>query len=261
MLISPLFKMKLLKQIEETLWSIASDSKYKWVESYMYQWNPCDYDWNGNCINDGKFEIYKQEGKDTIDLNKTLFRIKDIDLVIQIALDLNIPIPHFIPAVQMIEVRLDDFNYSKVRTQFQNTCKDVFDNPSNSVTLAYTTLESLIEHIAEGKNISLTGTLPKKVGIVLNSMSEEVEQELIPFVRTLTNLTTQLEDLRSNKATGHGTKSTIKLIDNIEVATFIVNATASIGLLLIDIVSKQDSSKQDILISDESEIDFEEIPF
>jgi hypothetical protein len=256
MKLSPLFKMNLIQQIEDTLWNMPGTSKYKWVENYLYKWKPYQYDENDNIIKEGMFDIYKQDGQNTIDLNKTLHRIDDDNLIIQIALDLNIQIPQFIPAVKEFEVKLGEFTYVKVRTQFQKTCEDVFDNPSNSVTLAYTTLESLIEHIAEGENISLTGTLPKKVGTVLNTMSEEVEQELISFVKTLTNLTTQLEDLRSNKATGHGTKSTIKLIDNIELATFIVNATASIGLLLIDIVSKQD-----ILISDEREIDFEEIPF
>jgi hypothetical protein len=253
--------MNLLKQIEETIWIMTGSSKYKWVENYMHKWDPYEYDWNGNLMG-GKFEIYyKQEGQDVIDLNKTLHRIKDDDLIIKIALDLNITIPQFIPAVKEFEVKLEEFTYTKVRTQFQKACKDVFDNPSNSVTLAYTTLESLIEHIAEGKDISLIGTLPKKVGIVLNSMNEEVEQELIPFVKTLTNLTTQLEDLRSKKATGHGTNSTIKLIDNIESATFIVNASASIGLLLIDLLLKLESQIQGNLIINSEIMELEEIPF
>lgn len=258
MKISPLFKMNLLKQIEETIWIMTGTSKYKWVENYMHKWDPYEYDRNGNPMM-GKFEIYKQEKQDVIDLNKTLHRIKDDDLIIQIALDLNITIPQFIPAVKEFEVKLEEFTYIKVRTQFHKACKDVFDHPANSVSLVYTTLESLIEHIAESMDINLEGTLPKKVGTVLSSMSEEVEKELIPFAKTLTNLTTQLEDLRSSKATGHGTKSTIKLIDSIELATFIVNAVASIGLLLIDIVSKINRKKENILIEEQINTIFKDI--
>jgi len=91
--ISPKFKMQLLLEIENAIWN--EYKTYKRVRQYMEQWIE-EYDWNNQ-----NFVIITKGDTNEIDLTQTLTHIDD-ETVLQIAADIGVNTPDFIPAVAEI---------------------------------------------------------------------------------------------------------------------------------------------------------------
>ena len=93
--ISPSYKMDLIERLNETLYE--KYNSYRNVELYIRQWQT-EY----NNFGELNFEI-KYRGDGYIDLRRTLHEIFSDELLLKIAVDLDVDTPNFIPAVPLIK--------------------------------------------------------------------------------------------------------------------------------------------------------------
>lgn len=237
--ISPKYLMELIEKIEANIWK--EFSSYKKVENYILKWAKPEHDWNGYLIS-GNFEIYYQAHNDErkIDLNKTLHNIKDSEFLLKIAADLGLDIPGFIATIPIIKARLYELNFPRVKEQFEKAIKDVYEKPSNAVSMANTALESLVKHILEDGDFKIENekdTLKKLVGNIIREFKfrdKNLPDQMKGICSALVSLSQQVESLRSDKADGHGSFKTEYRIDDPIYAMLIVNSTVTVGLFLLD---------------------------
>ncbi len=81
-------------------------------------------------------------------MNRTLHQIKDGEIILKIAIDLGIDTPDFIPSIPVFKNKLK-ISYEIALHSFENSIKQVDVDPSTSIGLANTTLESILKHILE----------------------------------------------------------------------------------------------------------------
>lgn len=150
--ISPLFTMNLINKIDKALWSKFDEKKYVNVELYIKRWHTGpDIDYYGNVIEDENFTILYQGDSGNIDLMGTLGGL-DEEILLQMAIDLEIEVPDMIPAiVQIKEILAND--YKDAATIFKKAFSKVYEEPSISIMLANSALEAIIKKICHDEKI------------------------------------------------------------------------------------------------------------
>ena len=226
--------MDLIERLNETLYE--KYNSYRNVELYIRQWQT-EY----NNFGELNFEI-KYRGDGYIDLRRTLHEIFSDELLLKIAVDLDVDTPNFIPAVPLIKNVLKD-GYENALAAFEKSLSEVPENPNMAVGLANTTLESIIKHLfvqlsLEKKDFErltlydLTQKLLKELDLY---PSADVPREIRDMGSSLLKLTKSIEGLRSTKTQFHGKNSDSYIIEDPLFAYFVVNSVTTIGLFLIDL--------------------------
>lgn len=228
--ISPKFKLNLLDKIEKKIWQ--EFQSYKKVRAYISQWQE-EYNWN-----DVNFPIISQADSDKIDLTETLSRIDDAT-VLQIAVDLGINTPDFIPSVAEIE-NIFKVNYHTAQQTFNKALSRAYENPDSAVALANSALESIIKHILiddQFKELDRTKTLYKLTVDILKEFQLFPPKELPTPIRnisqSLLTAVQNIEDIRSNNTDSHGKLADDYLINDPLYAFFVINTVSTIGLFFI----------------------------
>ncbi|MEI7668475.1 MAG: hypothetical protein WCJ33_00120, partial [Pseudomonadota bacterium] len=143
--VSPSYMMDLIDKVEKKIWSRHGGGKYKSVRQYINKWHEekyCGFNYNEYWEN---FKIHTLNNN--IDLSNTLHSMKN-ELLFQIAVDLGIEVPNLIYGVPVIRGILSK-DYKDANSIFEQAFKNVYNNPSNSVIMANSALESIIKAISK----------------------------------------------------------------------------------------------------------------
>ena len=254
--ISPKYKMILIDKIHDEMWNLFESSKK--VEFYIEEW--IEYNYNDFPF-DGKepnFKIQKNS-VDNIDLLGTLNKI-DNEILMKIAIDLEIETPDFIPAVPTFK-NIIKSDYVNANRAFQKAFKEIEKDPDMAIGLSNTTLESIIKEILKDDlfNKKLNDfnkkTLYKLSEQILKEFSlvsiENIPKEIRNIGSSMLKISQNIEELRSDKSNFHGKTKGDIIIDEPMYAYFIINSVTTIGLFLISFYNKLKSNYEKI----------EEIPF
>ena len=262
--ISPKYMMQLISEIETKLWSMFESSKYQNIRRYILKWHE-EWTWEEHFTNeDENFHIfYRDDAKSEMDLAETLHRM-DEDIVFRIATDLGIDVPTMLPAIAIIKNNVKEQN-PNVYENFTAATKKVYDEPDMAVVHASSALDDIIKAILDDPKIDSSkvlqnGSLSKQIKGLLDALGfkDDSESEEIKKVASqLRGIVSTIDKIRSSKTRVHGKAGDDYIIDNPLWSVFIVNACATVGLLLWSYYKEkypqletEDSSNQ------ESEIEF-----
>lgn len=251
--ISPKFKMQLLLEIENAIWN--EYKTYKRVRQYMEQWIE-EYDWNNQ-----NFVIITKGDTNEIDLTQTLTHIDD-ETVLQIAADIGVNTPDFIPAVSEI-YNIFKVNYQTAGETFKQALNQCYEHPDNAISLANSALESIVKHILKDsrfENFDKTKTLYDQAIDILKQFQLYPEKEMPTEVKTIGSsllaVSRAIEQLRSEKTSSHGKLIEDRIIDDPLYASFIINSVATVGIFLINYYNKKFNIEEPQSIASKNELPF-----
>ncbi|MDY4790670.1 MAG: abortive infection family protein [Bacteroidales bacterium] len=242
-LISPKYQMKLVQDVEGALWALFSSNKYKNVRFYIEKWHIYKEGYN-NFDYYENFTIYETNDKN-IDLQRTLHSM-DGEILLKIAIDLGIDTPDFIPSIPMFKNELKA-NYTTAYDTFIKSLKQIETDPSISIGLANSALESIIKEILKDErlNVELKGheTLYDLTNTILKAFAIYPELNMPKEIKTIGSsllaINKSIEELRSNKTHFHGKTNDDYIVNDSLYAYFIINNIASVGLFLNSIYKKK----------------------
>ncbi len=231
-LISPKYQMKLVKSVNDAIWT--EYKTYKDVSYYINKWHESDKDWNNHWEN---FSIIYGDNKE-IDLVRTLHNMQGSDLL-KIAIDLGVDTPDFIPSIPTFKNELKS-EYRTAYDTFTKAYKQIESDPGIAIGLANSALESIIKEISKDTRISvkLNGgeTLYKLTSAILkefNFTDDELPKEIKTIGNSLLSINQAVEKLRSEKTNFHGKTDGDYLINDGIYTYFIINTVTTVGLFLI----------------------------
>lgn len=266
--ISPKYIMELTERLEQALWNEFPTSKYKKVLFYIKKWHEKD-DSGFNNYWENFYIYYKDDNQKEIDLNRTLNEMPS-DLILKIAIDLWVETPDFIPCISVFKNDLKE-SYKTAFNSFEKALKQIEQNPDLAVSLANSTLESIIKHILQDENLStklnknnttydLTQDILKEFKIFPNKESQD---EIKVIWNWLLKACQSIEKLRSDKTLSHWKVKDDYIIEEPLYAYFIVNSVSTIWLFLMNFYKekykKEEKLEEKEIIIDEINID--DIPF
>lgn len=227
--ISPLYMQRLKGRVENALWNLFEESKYRQVEECVRRWREDDGSfWENFCV-------FEKDGH--IDLGRTLAGMPN-DILIKMAADIGVETPGMLPCIPIMKNILNQ-NNTNAYANFERAVKDVYDHPDQSVALAASTLEGLFKTILQNsdpsirvKNLSLSDLTGKVVKQLIGDCDTSAPQEIRTLASQLRGLGSTIDDLRSDKSTAHGKAAGDYVVDDSLWAETVVNATATLGLLL-----------------------------
>lgn len=227
--ISPLYMQRLKGRVENALWNLFEESKYRQVEEYVRRWREDDGSfWENFCV-------FEKDGH--IDLGRTLAGMPN-DILIKMVADIGVETPGMLPCIPIMKNILNQ-NNTNAYANFERAVKDVYDHPDQSVALAASTLEGLFKTILQNsdpsirvKNLSLSDLTGKVVKQLIGDCDASAPQEIRTLASQLRGLGSTIDDLRSDKSTAHGKAAGDYVVDDSLWAETVVNATATLGLLL-----------------------------
>lgn len=228
--ISPLYLINLQKSLKEALF--LEFKSYKEVERYLRKWHESD---DFNYSNFG----FSYDGTN-IDVLCTLNSM-DGELLLQIAVDLGVDTPDFIPSVATFKNELKS-SYTTSYQTFEKALKEIYDHPDIAVGLINSALESIVKELGKDtrlrEHFESKGTLYDLIQSLLKSLElfpySDVPLEIKNIGSGLLKIMKSIEDLRSTKTKMHGLSSEDYMVTDTLLAQFVVNASSTIGLFLIN---------------------------
>lgn len=248
--VSPALMMDIIKRIEESLHAKYSPGD---IKHYISKWHSYDRHSRENfCIH---------HGYDSIDLPETLHSM-DGDLLLQIAVDLEIEVPGLIYGIPEIRGILAT-RYEEAGRTFEKAFKNIDADPSIAILMANSALEKIIKKICSDPSIESCDdgdTLHKLISHVLRQFEFYPDRNLDSNIRNIGSglITTAnaIEGIRSRNTEAHGTDR--EIVKESLYAMLVVNAVATVGLFLLNYYEKhykKQEEKQEF-----SDLD-DEIPF
>ena len=239
MTISPKYKMELVSKIAEVMWQRYKS--YAKVGEFLLMFQQSEYDDNGNwmCYN---FDIITQD-PDRIDVIPTLSRMPE-DVLFCVAIECGISIPMIVPAFPtfMRDLTKWEAGTNALLKNFNKAYSLVYTDPSQSIALANSTLESIIKHILESGNFpnikyDKKDTLYKLTSKILKAFkffpSAELQKNIRNIGSSLLTVADEIEELRSDKTFAHGKGKQDYIIDNKLYSVFVVNCVITVGMFLL----------------------------
>lgn len=243
---SPRQILNIIDQINKIIW--CEYVSYDKVLSYIKRWQ--ERVWNADdTIDNGyysvNFEIvYKDQGKKNINLMQTLNNMND-ELLFKIAVDIGVQVPNIIYAVPQI-ISLASKDYTDVHSVLEVAYKKVEQDPSHSIALANSALETIIKRILSNININYSkkDTLYNLAQTILKEFKMFHGTTELKDVRDigsgLLKISKSIEDLRSNHTKeAHGKLDDDYVIDDPLYAYLLINAVSTIGLFLLNFYEKK----------------------
>lgn len=248
--------MSLVQSLNDKLCNMYTDED---VLYYIEKWHE-EYDDFGH----SNFDVsFKDERQKKIDLKKTLHGI-DGKTLLKMAIDLGVETPDFIPAIPMFKNELKS-NFEMASQTFEKACKSIEEDPSLSIGLANSALESIIKEILKDKRVGIQhsdkDTLTKLIGNICKAfrlIDPTCPKEIKTIASSLINGCKAIEDIRSDKTIFHGKTDENDIIRSSVCACFIVNSVSTIGLFLLSFYKEKYPTKQ---IPQSTNLDSYELPF
>ena len=159
-------------------------------------------------------------------------------------------------------------NNTNAYMNFERAVKDVYDHPDQSVALAASTLEGIFKTILQNsdsgiqaKNLSLSDLTGKVVKQLVSDCDASAPREIKALASQLRGLGSTIDDLRSDKSTAHGKADGDYVIDDGLWAETVVNATATLGLLLWRLYERSCVEAEMAPVAQSTPIYDDDIPF
>ena len=257
--ISPKYQMSIVQKITDSLFE--QFTSYENVEAYLNKWHQVEHD-DFNYFWENFQFYYRDEAKKKIDAAKTLHNI-DGETLLKIAIDLGIETPDYIPSIPTFKNELKS-SYEIASLTFEKAFRNVETDPSLAIGLANSALESIIKEILKDSRINVTWsekeTLTKLVGNICNVFGFQSNGKFPTEIKTLASSLISagqaIENLRSDKTEFHGKTDGDLMITDAVYAYFVVNATTTVGLFLLNFYK----SNYPPIVKSEVTLD-DEIPF
>lgn len=255
--ISPKYQMNLIQKINDRLFELYKG--YDDVTSYLDKWHEV-YDCFGN---DENFcFLYKDDERKKLDVKKTLNNI-DGDTLLKIAIDLGLATPDFIPCIPTFKNELKS-TFSTASQTFEKAYQNIEKDPSLSIGLANSALESIIKEILNDKRVVISynsrETLKKLTETICKAFRTDVDQscppEIKPIVGSLINSSQAIEDIRSDKTILHGKTDDSPIVTDSIYSKLVINAVTTVGLFLLEFYKTKYPVK-----SQEPETNIDDLPF
>lgn len=240
-IISPKYQIDLVKKINDRLFELFIS--YEDVSNYIEKWH---YIYEGYTNYTENFCIhFKDNARTKIDTKRTLHNI-DVETLLKMAIDLGIETPDYIPSISMFKNELKS-NYTTASQIFEKAFKNVENDPSLAIGLANSTLESIIKEILKDERLDNSCSDKSTLKSLVNSIckaykllgNEDLPSEIKTICSSLINACKAIEDLRSDKTVFHGKTDSNYLISEPLYAYFIVNASTTVGLFLLNFYKKK----------------------
>lgn len=239
--LSPLYMQRLKSRVEKTLWETFDESKYKQVGEYVARWHEDDGNFWEN------FTIFERD--DHIDLSRTLAGMPN-EILVKMAADLGVDTPGLLPCIPVMKNVLRESNQSAL-SNFERAVKEVYEHPDQSVALAASTLEGLFKAILKesqqdipSKNDSLSKLTGKVVKELIAFCDPSTPEEIRTLASQIRGIGSTIDNLRSDKSTAHGKAPGEYIVDDGLWAETVVNATATLGILLWRLHERRKSARQ-----------------
>lgn len=257
--ISPKYQMDIVQKINDSLFK--QFTSYENVEAYLNKWHQVEHD-DFNYFWENFQFYYRDEAKKKIDAAKTLHNV-DGETLLKIAIDLGIETPDYIPSVPTFKNELKS-SYEIASLTFEKAFRNVETDPSLAIGLANSALESIIKEILKDSRINVTwsekDTLTKLVGNICKVFGFQSNGKFPTEIKTLASSLISagqaIENLRSDKTEFHGKTDGDLMITDAVYAYFVVNATTTVGLFLLNFYK----SNYPPIVKSEVTLD-DEIPF
>ena len=257
--ISPKYQMSIVQKITDILFE--QFTSYENVEAYLNKWHQVEHD-NFNYFWENFQFYYRDEAKKKIDAAKTLHNV-DGETLLKIAIDLGIETPDYIPSIPTFKNELKS-SYEIASLTFEKAFRNVETDPSLAIGLANSALESIIKEILKDSRINVTWrekeTLTKLVGNICKVFGFQSNGKFPTEIKTLASSLISagqaIENLRSDKTEFHGKTDGDLMITDAVYAYFVVNATTTVGLFLLNFYK----SNYPPIVKSEVTLD-DEIPF
>lgn len=181
-----------------------------------------------------------------VNTEKTLYNIADKmpELLIKMAIDLDIEVPGFIPMIPQFKIEIEN-DFDMAHSNFVKALKNVYDDPAMSVMLCNTTLESIIKEIIKDERLNVEydkkDTLEKLIKKILKAFKLEpvaLPTDIKKIGNGLISVSQGVEALRSDNSPAHGKTSEDYVVDNPIYAELVVNSVATVGIFLIKFYKK-----------------------
>ena len=229
--------MDIVQKINDSLFK--QFTSYENVEAYLNKWHQEEHD-DFNYFWENFHIYYRDEAKKKIDASKTLHNV-DGETLLKIAIDLGIETPDYIPSVPTFKNELKS-SYETASLTFEKAFRNVETDPSLAIGLANSALESIIKEILKDSRINVTWgekeTLTKLIGNICKAFGLQSNgnfpKEIKTLASSLINAGKAIEDLRSDKTEFHGKTDGDLMIEDAVYAYFVVNATTTVGLFLLN---------------------------
>lgn len=234
--ISPKYQMDIVQKISTCLFE--QFRSYENVETYLSKWHQEERSWNNFWEN---FQFYyRDEAKKKIDAAKTLHNI-DGETLLKIAIDLGIETPDYIPSIPTFKNELKS-SYETASLTFEKAFRNVEIDPSLAIGLANSALESIIKEILKDSKINVkwneNETLTKLIRNICKAFgiqsNDNFPNEIKTLASSLISIGNSIEVLRSDKTEFHGKTDGDLIIKDSVFAYFVVNATTTVGLFLLN---------------------------
>jgi hypothetical protein len=254
MKVSPKYMMLLVSKIDRAIWEHFLSSEE--VVRYIDRWH--EHEGNGYNNYWENFTIARYQTGD-IDLLTTLHNIKDDELLLKIAVDVEIEIPELVYSIPEIKGILSS-GYESASKTFENALKKVSTEPATAICCANSALESIIKHICENESIASCNPKDTLYDLTQHILKEfkyyptrELEVEIKCIGSGLLTVAQNIEAIRSKYIdTSHGKASEDYIIDDELYAKFIVNSVTTVGLFLLNFYEKKYLPQQNSqLLSDD----------
>ena len=257
--ISPKYQMDIVQKINDSLFK--QFTSYENVEAYLNKWHQVEHD-DFNYFWENFQFYYGDEAKKKIDAAKTLYNV-DGETLLKIAIDLGIETPDYIPSIPTFKNELKS-SYEIASLTFEKAFRNVETDPSLAIGLANSALESIIKEILKDSRINVTWsekeTLTKLVGNICKVFGFQSNGKFPTEIKTLASSLISagqaIEKLRSDKTEFHGKTDGDLMITDAVYAYFVVNATTTVGLFLLNFYK----SNYPPIVKSEVTLD-DEIPF
>ena len=232
-LISPKYKVLLIRDIIDTLWKELQTWDNVWL--YIKGWHREYTDrWPAE-----NFNIkYSSAGKPRINLVETLNGI-DEETLLKIAIDLGVETPDFIPSIPTFrnEIKAE---YATASTTFDKAYKHIESEPETAIGLANSALESIIKEILKDGRITTewkeTDTLYSLIRSLLKEFKMQSNSNMPEEIKTigssLAAIAQGIEKLRSDKTLFHGKTDDDYVISDPMYVYFVVNSVCTVGMFL-----------------------------
>lgn len=265
MKLRPKYKMELISKINKSVFE--EYQTYTAVEAYIREFlEVTDYN-NWTQEDEYNFELYFKKdktGKDVIGLTKTLTHMPQDDLL-RIAVDVGVPVPMVLPSFPTFIRKLtpEETGISYAKEMFGKAYNLVIEDPAQAISLANSTLETIIKHILQDPRSQIRydkkDTLYKLTETILKEFkffpTSELQDNIKKIGSSLLCISHEIENLRSDKTFSHGKQKGDYVINDSIFSMFIINSVATVGLFIISYFEEQYGK-----LKQEPEID-EELPF
>lgn len=233
--ISPKYQMSIVQSINDMLFELYKG--HEDVTNYLNKWHEVY-----NCFRDNENFIffYKDQEQKKLDVKKTLNNI-DGETLLKIAIDLGVSTPDFIPCIPTFKNELKS-SFNTASQTFEKAYQNIEADPSLSIGLANSALESIIKEILNDSRVKITydkkETLKKLTGTICKAFRKEVDcdcpSEIKQISNSLINLSQAIEDIRSDKTILHGKTDDSQIVTDPIYSKLVINAVTTVGLFFLD---------------------------